>query len=129
MNLEKLNTKLLMITIIATCALIAPFNAYAQSLEITGLTYHKARAIIIEAGWTPLKTQADKQHRFGNGPDFWALGYFELESCSGTGLAYCSFQFENTKGESLRITTKGEEYHEEEFLRHATVEHFEIGAP
>ena len=45
----------------------------------------------------------------GNGPIFWKRGYWELETCSGTGLAHCLFQFIDPTGRLLEVVTEGEE--------------------
>lgn len=87
-------------------------------LNIKELTYHEARPIIIGAGWGPLQTLQEGSENFeqsaksGNGLKFWRSGYHELQTCAGTGQAYCSFLFQNKKGDRLRVVTKGEEHEE-----------------
>jgi|GEM_PF-5469616 len=44
-----------------------------------------------------------------NGPIFWKAGFLELEACSGTGLGFCAFLFNDAYGNTLRIVTAGEE--------------------
>lgn len=71
--------------------------------------------MLLKAGWQPFQTipfnRADeyRQTTVGNGEIFWKRGYFELEDCSGTGLAPCSFLFEDAYGNRLRVVTLGEE--------------------
>ena len=87
-------------------------------LNIKGLTYHEARPIIIGAGWRPLQTLKVGTEDFkqgatsGNGPKFWKKGYYELQTCTGSGMAYCAFLFQNKNGDQLRVVTKYEEYEE-----------------
>lgn len=85
-------------------------------LNIKGLTYHEARPIIMGVGWEPLQTLQEGTEDYeqgamsGNGTTFWNKGYHELQTCSGTGSAYCTFLFQNKNGSRLRIVTKGEEH-------------------
>lgn len=88
-------------------------------LNIKGLTYHEARPIIIGAGWSPLQTLQEGTENYeqgvimsGDGLKFWRKGYHELQTCSGSGMAYCAFLFQNKKGDRLRIVTKYEEWEE-----------------
>ncbi len=39
-------------------------------------------------------------------PHFRALGYAEVEACSGSGMGYCKFNFQNEKGLFLRVITQ-----------------------
>ena len=85
-------------------------------LNIKGLTYHEARPILIAVGWKPLQTFEEGTDDYkmgvttGEGKLFWSKGYHELQTCSGTGSAYCSFLFQNKNGDRLRVVTKGEEW-------------------
>jgi hypothetical protein len=78
-------------------------------------TYHKARKKLIAAGWQPLRTTSANEAATnpditsGNGPLLWQKGYFELDACSGTGVAACAFMFKDAHGNRLRVTTEGEE--------------------
>jgi len=85
---------------------------HAKLPAIVGLTYPRARRILLAAGWRPLKTNSsatDISVSYGNGPFFWGKGYIELEGCSGTGVAACGFLFKDRFGNRLRVTTEGEE--------------------
>ncbi|HJU55046.1 MAG TPA: hypothetical protein VJ715_10750 [Pyrinomonadaceae bacterium] len=88
---------------------------HARLPAITELTYHKARKRLLAAGWQPLRTKSlneadsDPDIAYGNGRVFWKRGYVEVESCSGTGVAACSFLFEDAYGNRLRVATAGEE--------------------
>ena len=88
---------------------------HARLPAITELTYHRARKMLLAAGWQPLRTRsynegdADPDIASGNGPVFWKRGYVEVEVCSGTGVAACAFLFRDAYGNRLRVTTEGEE--------------------
>lgn len=81
--------------------------------KIYGRPYDVARRVLIKGGWLPNKRlpihgeSVDVQS--GNGPIFWQRGYWELESCSGTGSAFCLFEFTNPTGRLLEVVTEGEE--------------------
>ena len=91
--------------------------------KIYGQSYDAARRILIKAGWQPNKhesnygTEADVQS--GNGPLFWQRGYWELDACSGTGVAHCLFEFVDPAQRVLIVVTEGEE--DESGAAHATV--------
>ena len=88
---------------------------HARLPVIRELTYHKARKMLLAAGWRPLRTHsykkagADPDIAYGNGQLFWKRGYVEVEACSGTGTAACAFLFKDAYGNRLRVTTQGEE--------------------
>ena len=76
--------------------------------------YHDARRKLILNGWIPNEhhwshgESIDVQS--GNGPEFWEAGYTELDSCSGTGYAFCKFEFFDPSRRKLVVITQGEEY-------------------
>jgi hypothetical protein len=88
---------------------------HAKLPFVLDLSYHKARPKLLRAGWQPYQTihhnDANKNPNtsFGNGEIFWKKGYWEVESCAGTGLAACAFLFEDAYGNRLRLITLGEE--------------------
>ena len=90
-------------------------SKHAKVPAITESTYHKARKRLLAAGWQPVRTKSVNKARtdpdilHGNGPLFWRKGYVEIEVCSGTGVAACSFLFKDAYGNRLRVTTEGEE--------------------
>lgn len=94
--------------------------------KIYGMTYDDARALLIKEGWMPDKRGwqygSDPAVAYGNGPIFWARGYFELESSSGTGMAYCIFHCRDASGRRLVVVTEGEEGEKPTDGYHATVE-------
>lgn len=82
---------------------------------VKGMTYHKARKIILARGWKPFRSIPENEVatntdiKSGNGKEFWKRGYVEVEACSGTGEAPCAFEFQDGKGHHLRVFTTGEE--------------------
>lgn len=119
---------LTMTRILCITALLISISAHVHAKEpqcspkkhasvpvITAMTYHKARKILLAKGWQPLQTKNfntasdDPDIAYGNGKDFWAKGYVEVEACAGTGTAPCAFLFKDVYGTTLRIFTSGEE--------------------
>ncbi|MDX6501194.1 MAG: hypothetical protein QOG23_4454 [Blastocatellia bacterium] len=85
---------------------------HARVPAIVGVTYIRARKMLLAAGWHPLRTNSsatDEGVSSWNGPLFWRRGYIELENCSGTRLAACAFLFKDRFGNQLRVITEGEE--------------------
>lgn len=88
---------------------------HARLPYVLNLTYHKARPRLLKAGWQPFPTvfhsggSSNPHIPYGNGNIFWKKGYWEVETCSGTGLAPCNFLFKDAYGNNLRVTTAGEE--------------------
>ncbi len=88
---------------------------HAKVPAVKGLTYHKARKKLLDAGWSPRQTKDpatlsdDPDLASGNGKEFWQRGYVELDSCAGTGEAPCAFDFTDRFGNHLRVVTIGEE--------------------
>lgn len=86
-------------------------------------TYDVARKLLIREGWQPnerhLSYGDSPKVQSGNGPIFWKRGYRELESCSGSALAECRFEFIDPNERVLVVVTQGEEGENGEY--HATV--------
>lgn len=101
-------------------------DKHARLPAITELTYHKARKRLLAAGWQPLRTKFyneadnDPDISHGNGRIFWKRGYVEVEACSGTGMAACSFLFGDAYGNQLRVSTEGEEMPKEKAYARVT---------
>lgn len=77
---------------------------------VYGADISDARRALIAAGWTPVPAESEG---FGRQVDLHAMGIIEAENCSGTGLAHCSFNYENA-GIDLRVVTAGELYEHNE---------------
>jgi hypothetical protein len=103
---------------------------HARLPAITELTYHKARKMLLAAGWQPLRTisfneaNSDTRIAYGNGRIFWKRGYVEVEACAGTGIAACAFLFKDAYGNRLRVTTEGEELPKQKAYARVTGFHF-----
>ncbi len=81
---------------------------------ISGLSYHQARKILIKEGWIPIThmqsyPQEEVGITYGSGKVFWDLGYWEVVSCTGTGLGFCRFEFSDPSGRKLVVVTAGME--------------------
>lgn len=80
--------------------------------RIAGLTYDDAREKLIRAGWQPRRSHwsrvGDPDIRYGNGHYFCEKGYHEIINASGTGLAHCTFGFQDVYGNRLVVVTAGE---------------------
>ena len=86
--------------------------------NITDKSYHQARKLLLANQWQPLVTipfnEAEDTLMFsGNGWGFWSKGYLEVESCAGTGMAPCVFNFTDIYGNILKVHTAGEEIAEQ----------------
>lgn len=81
--------------------------------KIYSSTYDIARKSLIKAGWKPnskpLSHGNTEDVRSGNGPIFWGRKYYELDFCSGTGYAFCRFEFIDPNSNILAVITAGEE--------------------
>ena len=92
--------------------------------KIYGKAYGAARKLLIQEGWAPNKRQAfhgeEADVQSGNGPIFWKRGYWELDSCSGTGSAFCLFEFTDPTGRLLEVVTEGEEDEAGTYHAHVT---------
>ena len=80
--------------------------------RIAGLTYDDARYLLVRAGWQPRMNHwthaSNFEMQYGNGLHFWNKGYHEIRHASGSGLALCSFGFEDVYGRNVVVVTAGE---------------------
>lgn len=108
----------------------------ALLLSLTGFVHAKdkpiplsvARAELLAKGWRPVETfgvDADG-HRWsqqGDAGEMYRAGIIEVETCSGTGQNFCSFNYAR-KGKCLALQSRGEfkagEYEPEVFRRLTT---------
>lgn len=74
-----------------------------------GVSYAQARAFILSQGWRPVEVDPNNANavtRFG--VDYLIrLGFTEAVDCSGTGIGLCFLRFYNTQGETLDVSTTG----------------------
>lgn len=86
---------------------------HAPIPRMAGLTYHEARAQLVKAGWQPRMRHwsygSNPNFRAGNGLEFWSKGYQEIINAWPTGLAQCTFAFQDVYGNGLTVLTSGEE--------------------
>jgi hypothetical protein len=86
---------------------------HASVPNITEKSYQQARKLLIQNKWQPLRTLSSNSTQedlgYGNGWKFWKKGFKEVESCAGTGLAPCVFNFTDVYGNNLKVYTEGEE--------------------
>jgi len=93
------------------CSLIV-YQASAGDLGIReGDNFYSARQSIISSGWSPLKTyvtfeDGSYQSDFGEAVYYKESGITEIESCAGTGLGYCFFNYKKNNT-CLQIVTEG----------------------
>lgn len=78
----------------------------ANSLGLReNMLYREARSQLLQKGWQPnLKGDAPNT-RDATVRELINLGYPEVKDCSGTGLGPCRFEFTNTAGELLVVST------------------------
>lgn len=71
----------------------------------------QVRAHLIKDGWTPVRVDKklgdERENIFGDARLLFEAGMFEVESCTGTGLNICFFNYQKS-GRCLRLTTQGE---------------------
>lgn len=75
-----------------------------------GVPYSQARQDLMKGGWmaAPIDLKLDKETRCGTRIEI-CVAYPETESCSGTGMGFCLFRFEDAGRRVLTVTTVGEE--------------------
>lgn len=95
---------------------------HAPLPRIGGLDYATARSQLMDAGWQPCMNHWTHANNFdiqyGNGLYFWEKGYWEIRSASGTGLAFCLFDFIDVYENKLVVVTAGEVIEDLEAIPH-----------
>lgn len=86
--------------------------AVAQSTLRKGMPISEARAELLRQGWVPVRVDkkladGERENLDAEARLLFEAGFFEVEYCTGTGLNYCSFNYQR-RGECLRINTQGE---------------------
>ena len=76
--------------------------------NIYGMKIDKARAALIQSGWTPVPGNPSEDSRFGREKDLRKRGIVEVEGCSGTGFGYCRYGYKGAAG-ALSVTTMGDD--------------------
>jgi hypothetical protein len=73
------------------------------------MKFHKAREMLLDAGWQGLRKYPLPDKSGMVGYVFYDLGYSEVVDCAGTGVAPCIFVYKNANGKKLEVHTYGEE--------------------
>jgi len=76
--------------------------------NVFGEDIRQARKKLRAYGWRPVRPPRDDP--MTGGEDLLRQGVIEVKACSGTGYAFCAFDYEHQKGFSLSVGTMGEEY-------------------
>jgi len=80
----------------------------ATAPNIYGMPINKARAILKAKGWNPAPSKLGANETdFGRERELAKRGVVEVSGCSGTGFAYCSFNYASADG-ALTVTTVGD---------------------
>lgn len=83
-------------------------NGAGMVPDINELPINEARDRLIKAGWTPApRPQPVREVEDPRAAALAARGVTEVDSCSGTGLGYCSFDYNGPAGR-LSVTTVGD---------------------
>jgi hypothetical protein len=72
--------------------------------NVFGQAIRKARKVLIAHGWQPQRPDEPDP----GGERLVRQGVAEVESCSGTGYGFCSFNYRHRKGFALNVTTMGD---------------------
>ena len=88
--------------------------SFAAEYELrAGTAISQVRAQLLKGGWTPVRIDKNiyfdnrPGNQIGDGKALFAAGYFEVESCDGSGADFCDFNYQKN-GQCLRLTTRGE---------------------
>jgi len=71
-----------------------------------GESYAGVRSKLLRAGWKPYRRNDADPYYDENEKELRAR-YLELNTCSGTGMGYCTFTWRDPKGKRAIITTVG----------------------
>ena len=85
-----------------------PTGAIAQEIPTTlrqEMPYAEARQILLDAGWQAVSQSPNRQRSGAMAYLIDDLGYNEVVDCSGTGMGFCAFEFVDTYGHKLSIST------------------------
>jgi hypothetical protein len=100
----------LLLVFTATSLLTAQSSVLPRKVKLSlkaGKSYVAARKVLQTNGWKPVNnyrnlSKIDREHYVVKN-----LRFYEMESCSGTGVGYCNFIFKNKNGKTLTVTTVG----------------------
>ena len=101
------------VSVIATDVAIPPSDfTSARVAAQVGQSLSEFDAALKEAGWQPVLSGAHMwdgtiERLYGNAGDIFRAGFTGVETCSGTGINVCVFNY-NRSGQCLRLITRGE---------------------
>ncbi len=77
-----------------------------------GEALSQARKALLAQGWKPRETygldgNGERWSQFADAGEMYRAGIIEVESCSGTGLNYCTFNYRR-QAKCLSLVTQGE---------------------
>ena len=75
--------------------------------NVYGKPFNVARKILIANGWRPIRSSEGSERWFAE-TELVKRGVIEVESCSGTGVGYCKFNYERPTGVLSVITVGGD---------------------
>jgi hypothetical protein len=67
----------------------------------------RARKKLLAYGWQPVRA-SERSDFWSVEQELYAQGVIEIQSCSGTGLGFCNFDYRHRKGFQLGVTSMGE---------------------
>ncbi len=106
--MKKSKSKILLCFFIAACSF-----CFADDMTLKeGDPLHKARKELINSGWSPIVTyekmdDGTLRKSLGDAKKIHADGIPEIETCSGAGVPFCSFNYRRG-GDCLQVVTIGE---------------------
>ena len=68
-------------------------------------SYRALRQELIDMGWQPATFELENEFETVRNHIHQVEGWHEIEACSGTGLGFCKFIFQDEQGNQLSITT------------------------
>lgn len=97
---------------LATLCLASLSVSASATGVLKGEKLSQARKTLLAQGWKPQETfgvdaDGDRWSQFADAGEMYRAGIIEVESCSGTGMNYCSFNYRR-KGRCLSVQTQGE---------------------
>lgn len=106
---------LVLFPLLCLCSLKAgAVNSNATVPDLTkGQSISSARKSLIKHGWRPRVTylrmnEEDYEHSWSDAGVMFKAGLREVETCTGTGVNPCIFNYHHKSGKCLRIITLGE---------------------
>lgn len=94
---------------ISVAALLVAAPAHAQKTPDLrqGMSYLKARKMLLQAGWQANVTNVMHKESLQQALQEWFIkrGFSEVDSCMPTGLGLCTAVFVNARGQKLYVQT------------------------